>query len=93
MTIPYDVDPDPDPTSQIPWPATRNRQRTTSTLHLEQGPESSSQPTVTYHSTDDSGKGVPAPTEHTRHRLSTWNLITLSISMAGSQIAWTVELG
>ncbi|KII95051.1 hypothetical protein PLICRDRAFT_128474 [Plicaturopsis crispa FD-325 SS-3] len=26
-------------------------------------------------------------------RLSTWNLITLSISMAGAQIAWTVELG
>ncbi|EIW82085.1 MFS general substrate transporter [Coniophora puteana RWD-64-598 SS2] len=26
-------------------------------------------------------------------RLTTWNLITLSISMAGAQIAWTVELG
>lgn len=25
--------------------------------------------------------------------LSTWNLITLSISMAGAQMAWTVELG
>ncbi|KAF9019235.1 MFS general substrate transporter [Hymenopellis radicata] len=29
----------------------------------------------------------------TPRRLSTWNLITLSISMAGAQIAWTVELG
>jgi len=28
-----------------------------------------------------------------KSRLTTWNLITLSISMAGAQIAWTVELG
>lgn len=28
-----------------------------------------------------------------KKKLSTWNLITLSISMAGAQIAWTVELG
>ncbi|KAJ7590853.1 hypothetical protein C8J56DRAFT_781752 [Mycena floridula] len=28
-----------------------------------------------------------------KRRLSTWDLITLSISMAGAQIAWTVELG
>lgn len=25
--------------------------------------------------------------------MSTWDLVTLSIAMAGSQIAWTVELG
>lgn len=28
-----------------------------------------------------------------KRHLSTWDLITLSISMAGAQIAWTVELG
>ncbi|KIJ56704.1 hypothetical protein M422DRAFT_57368 [Sphaerobolus stellatus SS14] len=27
------------------------------------------------------------------NRLSTWNLFTLSLGMAGSQVAWTVELG
>ena len=26
-------------------------------------------------------------------RMSTWDLVKLSISMAGAQIAWTVELG
>lgn len=26
-------------------------------------------------------------------RLSSWNLFTLSVSMAGAQIAWSVELG
>ncbi|KAJ3561061.1 hypothetical protein NP233_g10429 [Leucocoprinus birnbaumii] len=28
-----------------------------------------------------------------KRKLSTWDLITLSISLAGAQIAWTVELG
>ncbi len=35
----------------------------------------------------------PAP-EHKEHRrLSLWRLIALTVSMGGSQIAWTVELG
>lgn len=93
MAIPYNIDADPDPTSQIPWPAARHRQRTTSGLHLEQGSQPPSETAVSYHSTDNFGKRSTVPTEHTRHLLSTWNLITLSISMAGAQIAWTVELG
>jgi solute carrier family 45, member 1/2/4 len=28
-----------------------------------------------------------------RRRMTTWDLVNLSISMAGAQIAWTVELG
>lgn len=28
-----------------------------------------------------------------KRQLTSWDLITLSISMAGAQIAWTVELG
>lgn len=36
--------------------------------------------------------GTTRPQEQ-RPRLTTWDLITLSISMAGAQIAWTVELG
>lgn len=93
MTIPYNVDPDPDPTSQIAWPAARHRQRTTSDLQHAQGSEPSTETAVSYRSMVDSGKRSTVPTEHTRHLLSTWNLITLSISMAGAQIAWTVELG
>lgn len=93
MAIPYNVDADPDPTSQIAWPAARHRQRTTSGLGLEQGPESSGETAVSYRSADDSGKRATVPTEPARHLLTTWNLITLSISMAGAQIAWTVELG
>lgn len=93
MAIPYNVDADPDPTSQIAWPAARHRQHTSSGLQLEQGPEAPSDAPVPYHSTDDSGKRAAVPAEHSRRLLSTWDLITLSISMGGSQIAWTVELG
>lgn len=89
MAIPYNVDPDPDPTSQIAWPAARHRQRTISDLQLEQ----STQTAPSNRSTDDSGRRATVPPEHARHLLSTWNLVTLSISMAGAQIAWTVELG
>ncbi|KAF8138444.1 hypothetical protein EV363DRAFT_1393899 [Boletus edulis] len=91
MAIPYDVDADPDPTSQIAWPAARHRQRTTSNLQLAQDSELTSDTAVS--STFDSAKRSSIPTEHPRHLLTTWNLITLSISMAGAQIAWTVELG
>lgn len=93
MAIPYNIDADPDPTSQIPWPAARHRQRTTSGLQLEPGSGPSSETAVSYRSMDDSGKRSTVPAEHPRHLLSTWNLVTLSISMAGAQIAWTVELG
>ncbi|KAF8450554.1 hypothetical protein L210DRAFT_956561 [Boletus edulis BED1] len=91
MAIPYNVDADPDPTSQIAWPAARHRQRTTSNLQLAQDSELTSDTAVS--STFDSAKRSSIPTEHPRHLLTTWNLITLSISMAGAQIAWTVELG
>ncbi|KAG9317437.1 hypothetical protein JVU11DRAFT_1637 [Chiua virens] len=93
MAIPYNVDADPDPTSQIAWPAARHRQRTTSGLQLDPGSEPSTETAVSYRSTGDAGKQSVVPLEHPRHLLSTWNLITLSISMAGAQIAWTVELG
>ncbi|KAG6378700.1 hypothetical protein JVT61DRAFT_12972 [Boletus reticuloceps] len=90
MAIPYNVDADPDPTTQIAWPAARHR-RTTSSLQLAQDSEPTSDTAVS--STVDSAKRSSIPTEHPRHLLTTWNLITLSISMAGAQIAWTVELG
>ncbi|KAI6034373.1 MFS general substrate transporter [Pisolithus microcarpus] len=77
MAIPLSADADPDPTSQIAWPATRNRQRTSTT--------------VSYQSV--AGGGKRPHVEPKRVRFSTWNLFTLSASMAGAQVAWTIELG
>jgi solute carrier family 45 protein 1/2/4 len=90
----YNADADPDPTTQIAWPA-RHKQRTASTSHHEtQSPGQQS-----YHGAlEGNGKQnnssvQESSNESGRTRLSTWNLMTLSISMAGAQIAWTVELG
>ncbi|KAG1783214.1 major facilitator superfamily domain-containing protein [Suillus placidus] len=93
MTIAYNPDADPDPTTQIAWPAS-HRSRTTSNSQQEtQFVEQES-----YQAIDGNGKqtdrsGKQHASEPGRTRLTTWNLITLSISMAGAQIAWTVELG
>jgi solute carrier family 45, member 1/2/4 len=82
--IPPIADSDPDPTTQIPWPATR-------------GPVDEPLETSVV------GEGAGAATERDGDRksprtplvkrLTNWDLITLSISMAGAQITWTVELG
>ncbi|KIO12686.1 hypothetical protein M404DRAFT_123851 [Pisolithus tinctorius Marx 270] len=77
MTIPFGADADPDPTSQIAWPAARHRQRTLSTTPLDNGSHS----------------GETAISYQSRARFSTWDLFTLSVSMAGAQVAWTIELG
>ena len=82
MTIPVTVDADPDPTSQIAWPAARHRQRTTSSNPLEPSSAESYQSKVP--------QDVPQPK---RVQFSTWDLFTLSVSMAGAQVTWTVELG
>lgn len=91
MTMSYNADADPDPTTQIAWPA-RHKQRTASTSHHEtQSPGQQS-----YQALEGNGKQNNSSVhsnESGRTRLSTWNLMTLSISMAGAQIAWTVELG
>ncbi|KAI6130412.1 MFS general substrate transporter [Pisolithus croceorrhizus] len=88
MAIPLGADADPDPTSQIAWPATRYRQRTTSTTPLDNGCQSGA---VSYQSVADSGK--KSHVERKRVHFSTWDLFTLSASMAGAQVAWTIELG
>ena len=84
--IPNVSDSDPDPTSQIPWPAARPRQAASS--------EASTEATV-----DELGIRTPvsdskkADLLNGKRKLTTWDLVTLSISMAGAQVAWTVELG
>jgi solute carrier family 45, member 1/2/4 len=82
--IPPIADSDPDPTTQIAWPATRSQ---VSDQPLEpSGGESTG-----------SGEGDVDRKRSTmtsgKRQLTNWDLITLSISMAGAQIAWTVELG
>ncbi|PPQ99067.1 hypothetical protein CVT24_003627 [Panaeolus cyanescens] len=83
--IPHIADSDPDPTSQIPWPTARTR--------TQDQPESNN-------GGDSAGTSTPSEVNHKRiaktpvkRHLSTWDLITLSISMGGAQMVWTVELG
>lgn len=76
---------DPDPTTQIAWPA-----RQADPVHADSSSETEDSATLV---PDGSPKKQTSPTEPSKRRLSTWNLITLSISMAGAQIAWTIELG
>ncbi|KAF8640148.1 hypothetical protein AX17_001384 [Amanita inopinata Kibby_2008] len=84
--IPTATDSDPDPTTQIPWPAARTRQTWTLESRTDANADEGSNRTLL----EDNGKLQP-PSE--RRHLTAWDLITLSISMAGAQIAWTVELG
>ncbi|KAJ6515756.1 hypothetical protein C8R45DRAFT_217962 [Mycena sanguinolenta] len=68
-----------DPTTQVAWPARRG------STSAEGQQEASDTENV-----EEVAKQVLTPA---KRRLTTWDLITLSISMAGAQIAWTVELG
>jgi solute carrier family 45, member 1/2/4 len=96
--LPLIADGDPDPTTQIPWPAARTRQPVTDNGSVAQGTEErrdrilAEEHVVGEHVVGEhvhkSVKALPG-----KPRLTTWNLITLSISMAGAQVAWTVELG
>ena len=93
MTFPSNVDADPDPTTQIPWPARGTRRRASTINHPGIIPGPSGQ--------DDDSSAVGSKTNGTgqkedevlKRRMTTWDLIKLSISMAGAQVAWTVELG
>lgn len=76
---------DPDPTTQIAWPSPRGRGQ-------ESAPPGAIQEDGL---TVPSGSGRKARSKSPpgKRQLTTWDFITLSISMAGAQIAWTVELG
>jgi solute carrier family 45 protein 1/2/4 len=88
MTLPP-VDPDPDPTTQIPWPGARKRSSDRD-LDVSRVPPPAD---PTTNSPRRPSVGSKADANGKRRRLSTLDLINLSISMAGAQIAWTVELG
>jgi solute carrier family 45, member 1/2/4 len=95
MAIPPIPDADPDPTTQMAWPSGRFRRITVDEqeappLHDDSAESSSSR------GAEENVKvslQVSSRDEPSRARLTTWNLITLSIAMGGSQVAWTVELG
>ena len=78
--IPPIADSDPDPTSQIPWPSRGRVPARVESSAVKKDPVPPIRP-----------RRMSAVQE--RRLFSTWDLITLSISMAGAQIAWTVELG
>ena len=90
MTFPSNADADPDPTTQMPWPSSR---RNASGSHnfkdypggAVESPQTERGP-LRLDLTKFAGPG-------SKKRLTTKDLIFLSISMAGAQIAWTVELG
>jgi len=88
MTLPSISGVDPDPTTQIPWPGARKR----SDRELD-APGSTTPPVNSNHASRRGSTVSRAEINGQRRRLSTLDLFNLSISMAGAQIAWTVELG
>lgn len=55
---------------------------------IEEAPSTSGRTQASRLGVDTTGRGAAPPI-----KMSTWNLITLSLAMLGAQIAWTVELG
>jgi len=94
MTFPSTADADPDPTTQMAWPSSR---RNASGSHILKsnhagggnGPRRPGMGPLKL----NTAAGIKTLVHPTKRRLSTKDLIFLSISMAGAQIAWTVELG
>ena len=80
------ADSDPDPTTQIPWPATRGQ-----VLDQPLQPFAFGESASSVGERDGHNKRSKLPPG--KRQLTNWDLITLSISMAGAQVAWTVELG
>ena len=94
--------PYPDPTTQMAWPMTSNGTANDAPVA---GPSDGTLPPEVRYRAPPPQKGVPPqrdarpavsapqPSEIGRKRLTTLQLFNLSISMAGAQVAWTVELG
>ncbi|KAK0191134.1 hypothetical protein F5146DRAFT_1137928 [Armillaria mellea] len=72
-----------DPTTQMAWPSRR---------HNDPSPETAADDPSIDREEPELTKQVETATTAKR-RLSTWDLMTLSVAMLGAQIAWTVELG
>lgn len=90
---------DPDPTTQMAWPTSKNYpspspspvEPTSQSSWPPQGPaRANGKSPARGNKKDDIPEGN---SEIGTRRLSTLQLFNLSISMAGAQVAWTVELG
>ena len=88
MAFPSNMDADPDPTTQITWPSGRRSHRDV----IQESPAVES-PQVDRSGALTSTKPIDDVIPPGKRRLSTLDLIYLSISMGGTQVAWTVELG
>lgn len=88
MTFPANDDADPDPTTQIAWPGARNKR--IENIVEEHHADGSDDPSGQSDSRARTNKSKDATG---KRRMSTLDLFNISISMAGAQIAWTVELG
>ncbi|KLO15861.1 MFS general substrate transporter [Schizopora paradoxa] len=85
---------DPDPTTQTPWPSSRKADESLSPVeYREPLPPTDVRRDVSHPINKKKDVKEPENEEIGTRRLSTSNLFNLSISMAGAQIAWTVELG
>ena len=97
MTFPSNADVDPDPTTQMTWPSSRRNASGSNILKSGyvggevESPQAERGP-LRLNTANGSIKTLVNP-PGTKRRLTTKDLIFLSISMAGAQIAWTVELG
>lgn len=91
MSFPTNEDADPDPTTQIAWPGARSKRK-----QLKQHNRSASAHASRERTQHDTGNNVTTPAageDSSKRRMSTRDLFNISISMAGAQIAWSVELG
>ncbi|KAG8935535.1 hypothetical protein FRC02_007679 [Tulasnella sp. 418] len=81
MFPPATDSPQEDPSSQVPWPGRRPR-------------KTNGDGTTTTHDNKPTNGNDPAKTDSPpKNKKTLGDLIALTISMAGAQIAWTVELG
>ncbi|KAI0324961.1 MFS general substrate transporter [Cubamyces sp. BRFM 1775] len=90
MTFPTTVEPDTDNESQVAWPIrpSERGRRASQKSQRERDAQDSPAPAGR-----QNGKSGDAAAASGKKRMSTLDLINLSISMGGSQVAWTVELG
>lgn len=95
MTFGTNTDADPDPTTQMAWPSSRRNAPGSHILKSNyhgggvESPQGERGP-LRLNTTTANIKTLVNPNAK---RLTTKDLIFLTISMAGAQIAWTVELG
>ncbi|KAF8517822.1 MFS general substrate transporter [Gautieria morchelliformis] len=93
---------DPDPTTQIAWPSGRkaagaSSASPTSDLHGSYASESHLEVNPRVEPVKNTRRIPHPPQDDAKLQglkpLTKWNLFTLSLGMAGAQVAWTVELG